>query len=49
MATELMAEAFEPGDPRKDATLLYFRKSDSDPVTPEKPVASRTVGIISGK
>lgn len=35
MATELMAEAFEPGDPRKDATLLYFRKSDSDPVTPE--------------
>lgn len=35
MATELMAEAYEPGDPRKDATLLYFRRSDSDPITPE--------------
>lgn len=35
MATELMAEAYEPGDPRKDATLLYFRRNDSDPVTPE--------------
>lgn len=35
MATELMATAFEPGDPRKNATLLYFRKSDSDPITPE--------------
>ena len=25
MGTELMGEAFESGDPRKDATLLYFR------------------------
>ena len=35
MATELMAQAYEPGDPRKDATLLYFRENDSDPITPE--------------
>ena len=35
MATEHMAEAYEPGDPRKNATLLYFRHSDSDPITPE--------------
>lgn len=35
MATELMAEAFEPDDPRKDATLLYFRRSESEPITPE--------------
>lgn len=35
MATELMAQAYEPGDPRKDATLLYFRQNDSDPITPE--------------
>ena len=35
MATEHMAEAYEPGDPRKNATLLYFRHTDSDPITPE--------------
>ena len=35
MATELMAQAYEPGDPRKNATLLYFRRSDSEPITPE--------------
>ena len=35
MATEYMAQAYEPNDPRKDATLLYFRQSDSDPITPE--------------
>lgn len=35
MATTLLGEAYEPGDPRKDATLLYFRQSDSDPITPE--------------
>ena len=35
MATEHMAKAYEPGDPRKNATLLYFRHSDSDPITPE--------------
>lgn len=34
MATTLMGTAFEPGDPRKNATLLYFRKSESDPITP---------------
>ena len=34
MATELMASAFEPGDPRKNATLLYFRASDDVPITP---------------
>ncbi|MEG0454747.1 MAG: RagB/SusD family nutrient uptake outer membrane protein [Bacteroides sp.] len=35
MATPLMYNAFEAGDPRRDATLLYFRKEDTDPVTPE--------------
>lgn len=48
MATTLMGEAYEPGDPRKNATLLYFRKSESDPITPantnapygESPVSS---------
>ena len=35
MATEYMAEAYEQGDPRKNSTLLYFRHSDSDPITPE--------------
>ena len=35
MATEYMAQAYEQGDPRKNSTLLYFRHSDSDPITPE--------------
>ena len=35
MATKLLYDAFEPGDPRRDATLLYFRQKDSDPITPE--------------
>ena len=35
MATEYMAEAYEQGDPRKNSTLLYFRHSDSEPITPE--------------
>ncbi len=35
MATEYMAQAYEQGDPRKNATLLYFRKSDDEPITPE--------------
>ena len=35
MATQYMADAFENGDPRKNATLLYFRHSDDDPITPE--------------
>ena len=35
MATKLMGEAFEPGDPRRNATLLYFRHSTDEPITPE--------------
>ena len=35
MATQFMADAYEAGDPRKNATLLYFRKSDDEPITPE--------------
>ena len=35
MGTELLGEAFEAGDPRRDATLLYFRRSIDDPVTAE--------------
>ncbi|GAB6124069.1 RagB/SusD family nutrient uptake outer membrane protein [Dysgonomonas termitidis] len=34
MATSEVAKAFEPGDPRKDATLLYFRRP-GEPITPE--------------
>lgn len=48
--TKLLAAAFEPGDPRKDETLLYFLKTGDDPNsiqpnTPygEKPVANRDV------
>ena len=26
---------YETGDPRKNATLLYFRKTDDEPITPE--------------
>lgn len=33
MATSLLGEAFEEGDPRRDATLLYFRRSEDEPVT----------------
>ena len=36
MATQFMADAYEAGDPRKNATLLYFRKSDDEPITPEE-------------
>ena len=51
MATELMAEAFESGDPRKDATLLYFRRQDTDPVTPQntnKPYGESPVSQAMG-
>ncbi|WP_329905084.1 RagB/SusD family nutrient uptake outer membrane protein [Porphyromonas pogonae] len=48
--TELLAQAFEPGDPRKDETLLYFIKTGEDPATipankpwGEKPIASASV------
>lgn len=34
MATKELGTAFEPGDPRKDATLLYFRKPGAA-ITPE--------------
>lgn len=30
MATLELGKAFEPGDPRKDATLLYFRRSKNE-------------------
>ncbi|MDO5607868.1 MAG: RagB/SusD family nutrient uptake outer membrane protein [Capnocytophaga sp.] len=48
--TQLLADAFEPGDPRKDETLLYFIRTGGDPNsipanTPynEKPIANATV------
>lgn len=48
--TELLAEAFEEGDPRKDETLLYFVRTGEDPSTipantpwGEKPVANADV------
>lgn len=34
MGTKEVAKAFEPGDPRKDASLLYFRKP-GEPITAE--------------
>lgn len=51
MATSEMGKAFEPGDPRKDATLLYFRRSINDPVTPEntnKPYNESPVSTAMG-
>ncbi len=51
MATKEMGEAYEPGDPRKDATLLYFRKSEDEPITPEntnKPYGESPVSNGSG-
>lgn len=33
MGTELLGEAFEAGDPRRDCTLLYFRRSQEEPIT----------------
>jgi len=48
--TENLAEAFEPGDPRKDETLLYFYKTGGDPNSipgnqpyGEKPIANADV------
>ncbi len=46
--TQLLADAFEEGDPRKDETLLYFVKTgeslDSIPASQsEKPIASADV------
>ncbi len=34
MATKELGQAYEPGDPRKDATLLYYRKP-GEPITAE--------------
>ena len=51
MGTELMGDACAPGDPRKDATLLYFRRSDTDPITPEninKPYGESPVSQADG-
>lgn len=51
MATKLMGEAYEPGDPRKDATLLYFRHLDTDPITPgntNKPYGESPVSPAMG-
>lgn len=51
MGTALLGGAFEPGDPRKDATLLYFRRSINDPVTPEntnKPYGESPVSTAMG-
>ena len=51
MGTTLLGQAFEPGDPRKDATLLYFRRSISDPITPEntnKPYGESPVSTAMG-
>jgi hypothetical protein len=48
--TQLMADAFEAGDPRKDETLLYFIKTGGDPSSipanqpyGEKPIANADV------
>lgn len=50
--TEILASAFEPGDPRKDETLLYFYRSQAEADAPgaianapwgEKPIAGSTV------
>ena len=51
MGTTLLGQAFEPGDPRKDASLLYFRRSISDPITPEntnKPYGESPVSTAMG-
>lgn len=48
--TQLLADAFEAGDPRKDETLLYFVRTGEDPSTipankpyNEKPVSNADV------
>ncbi len=48
--TELLANAFEDGDPRKDETLLYFIRTGEDPASipenkpwGEKPIANKDV------
>lgn len=48
--TQLLADAFEEGDPRKDETLLYFVRTGEDPASipankpyGEKPIANADV------
>jgi len=51
MATTEMGKAFEEGDPRKDATLLYFRRSNDEPITAEntnKPYGESPVSTAMG-
>lgn len=51
MGTSLIGKAYEKGDPRKDATLLYFRRSPNDPITPEntnKPYGESPVSSAMG-
>lgn len=51
MGTKELGQAFEPGDPRKDASLLYFRKSEDEPITPEntnKPYGESPVSPADG-
>ena len=57
MATTELGKAFEPGDPRKDATLLYFRRSIDEPITEantnkpygESPVSTAMGGYFNKK
>lgn len=51
MASTEMGKAYENGDPRKDATLLYFRKSNDEPITPantNKPYGESPVSNGAG-
>ena len=51
MATTELGKAFEPGDPRKDATLLYFRRSIDEPITEantNKPYGESPVSTAMG-
>lgn len=51
MATKELGTAYESGDPRKDATLLYFRKSADEPVTAantNKPYGESPVSSAMG-
>lgn len=43
--TEILANAFEVGDPRKDETLLYFAKStaEADLMQPNKPYGEKPI------
>ncbi len=51
MGTKELGNAFEKGDPRRDASLLYFRKSESEPITEEntnKPYGESPVSLAAG-